>query len=94
MIERLFDITQETGANDTTATPHKGDATVVEIPAILFGGFHHQVVALCVRDDLGTIKCFFKVIDKLLFISFEIGPLPGDRFRSFYPQLFLCRETA
>ena len=43
-------------SDDTTSTPHEGDATIVEIPVEHLGCFTEQHEALCVRHNLGSVQ--------------------------------------
>src|SRR5690554_1239545 len=94
VVKRLLDISQKTGTDDASTAPHQCDTAIIEVPAILPGSFHHQVITLCIRDDLGSVNSRFQIIDELLFISFEFRLLPFKDPGRFHPQLFLRRETA
>src|SRR5690554_1081494 len=94
LVECFLDITQKYRTDNASATPHQRNSSIVEIPFVLLGSLHHQVISLSVRNDLRSVESLFQVTDELLLISLECRLLACDYSRSLYPKLFLGRKTA
>ena len=48
LIERLFDFSEESRTDDASPALHQGDAAIVQLPSVCFGGFAHQGIALSI----------------------------------------------
>ena len=68
LLERVLDLAQECGADDAAAAPHQRDAAVIQIPAVGSCRRTHELIALGVRDDLGSIQRFLEILDHLLLL--------------------------
>ncbi len=58
--------------DDAAAPPHKGDATVVEVPVVYLGCLPQQHEALSVGDDLGGVEGLANVLHKLRPVALEL----------------------
>src|SRR5689334_7690220 len=67
-IIRLLDLAKETAANDATTSPHEGDSSHIQIPALLFGRLAQQHVALRIRNDFRAVKRATHILDETLLI--------------------------
>jgi hypothetical protein len=68
---RRGDVAEEDRLDNAAATPHTGDASVVEVPVEVLGGLAHEHEALSVGDNLGRVERLLEVIDELLFVALE-----------------------
>jgi len=88
------DVAEENTLDDAATSPHRSDASVVQVPADFLGGLPHEHEALSVRDDLGRIEGLFEVIDELLLVTLEWLPLRTvDHFASTFTLSFDRREA-
>lgn len=60
-------------ANDTTSTPHEGNATIIQLPAKLLGSLAQQHEALRVGDNLAGVKGLSDVLDEFLMVTSELA---------------------
>lgn len=56
LVKGLLDIAEELAADDATASPHEGDASIVEIPLLCYSSFPEEHEALGIRNDLGSVE--------------------------------------
>lgn len=67
-----LDVAQEDRADNAASTPHKGNAGIVQVPAVLLGSLAHEHKALGVGNDLGSIEGLGNIVDELLLIASEL----------------------
>lgn len=86
---------QEDRLDDTSTSPHGSDTGVVEGPVVDLGGLSHEHESLSVRDDLGSVKSLFEVIDELLLVALEgFSSWGGNDLGSSDSLLLEGRETS
>lgn len=69
---RSLDVTQEDRADNAASAPHKGNAGIVQVPAVLLGSLAHEHEALGVGDDLGSVEGLGNIVDELFLVASEL----------------------
>lgn len=67
----LGDLTQEDRADNAATSPHEGNASIVESPAVLLTSLTDEHETLSVGDNLGGVESLLKLVDKLLLVASE-----------------------
>ena len=89
------DVGKEDRLDDASTSPHGGDTSVVEGPAVDLGGLSHEHESLSVRDDLGSVKGLLEVVDKLLLVALEgLSGRSGEDLGSSNSLLLEGREAS
>src|ERR1019366_1565515 len=90
-----LDVGQEDAADDASTTPHKSDATHVQVPAVLFGSGFEKHVALRIGDDLGAIEGAAHILNECCAVAhggLRLGSL--EYFGGGDALVLDCRQAA
>lgn len=88
IVKGFLYLAEENAPDNAAASPHKGDAAVVEIPIICLCGRAHEGVALSVGNYLRRKECVFDIVDELLPVAAEFGLRAVKHLGGADPLLF------
>ena len=71
----LLDVREEAAADDASTAPHKRDARVVELPAVVLSGLPQQHEPLGVRHDLRGVQRLPNVLHERGLVAIVHGLL-------------------
>ena len=94
VVECFLDFAEEYAADDAAASPHQGNSSVVEVPAVFLCGRLHKGITLGIGNHLGSEKCLSEVLKEGFSVSGELCRSRSLKYLGSRHALFLLRGKA